>query len=207
MKMLRFTAPLAAALALLGFGAQASAQSVTVQGQVQYQPYGQQQGYGQPPPGYGQQPQQPYAQPYQQPQYQQQPVYQQPQVRYVERTSSIKGLWIPGMIIFGVSWGLSASFGQLGWDSDYRTWMWIPVIGPWAALSYSGNEDETVGAIVGGLLQTAGLTMFILGLALQRTVRVAVYALDDHDERSPTLAFEALPAPGGAQLGLTLSHF
>ena len=54
---------------------------------------------------------------------------------------------------------------------------------------------------------TAGLTMFILGLSLQRTVRVAVYALDEHDERSPTLAFEALPTVGGAQLGVTLSHF
>ena len=206
MKMLRWSAPLAAALALLGFGADAHAQSVTVQGQVQYQPYGQQQqqGYGQPPPGYGQQ--QPYAQPYAQPQYQQ-PVYQQPQVRYVERSSTIKGLWIPGIIVYGVSYGLSASFGQLGWSSDYNTWMWVPLIGPWGALTYATNEDETAGAVLGGVLQTAGLTMFILGLSLQRTVRVAVYALDEHDERSPTLAFEALPTVGGAQLGVTLSHF
>ena len=205
MTMLRWSAALIAVAALAGAN-RAEAQSVTVQGQVQYQPY-QQQGYGQPPPGYGQPYQQPYQQPYVQPQYA--PTYQQPQpqVQYVERTESIKGLWITGIIVFGVSYVLGGTFGLLSWDGNYSDWMWAPLVGPWVAAGYAGNEDELAGAILGGVAQAAGLTMFILGLALQRTVRVAVYALDDSDERSPELALDLLPAVGGGQVGLTLSHF
>ncbi|HJL16307.1 MAG TPA: hypothetical protein RMH99_11660 [Sandaracinaceae bacterium LLY-WYZ-13_1] len=210
MNVLRWSASLLALAAVWALAPQAHAQGVTVQGQVQYQPYGQQpqQGYGNPPPGYGQQQQQPYAQPYQQqPQYA--PTYQQqqPRVRYVERSATIKGLWIPGIIIFGVSYALTAAFSQFSFDTDYATWGYVPLIGPWVSLGFANTEDEVTGAVLGGVAQAAGLTMFILGLSLRRTVRVAQYALDGDDPRSPQLAFDALPAPGGAQLGLTLSHF
>lgn len=198
----------AMAVALLGVClGTAEAQSVTVQGQVQVGG----QGYGQPPPGYGQASGTVYVQP-QYPQQQQQPYYQpryqppQRQVRYEERTSSIPGLWIPGIIMFGVSYGLGGLSGLLS-NGDYSDWMWVPVIGPWVALGYSDFEDEVVGAIVGGVIQAAGLGMFVLGLALQRTYRVAVYALDEGDPESPELAFDLLPAPGGGQLGLSLTHF
>jgi hypothetical protein len=206
---LRWTASLLAVAGLLMASTAAQAQSVQVQGQVQYQPYGQQpapQGYGNPPPGYGQpypQPaQQPHAQPYA-------PTYQQRQVRYVERQATIKGLWIPGIIIFGVSYGLTASFGQLGPDADYRTWTAIPLIGPWVALGTCElcNDDAVTGAVLGGVGQAAGLTMFILGLTLRRTVRVATYSFDEDDARAPQLALDALPLPGGGRIGLTLSHF
>lgn len=205
MESLRWSASLFALTALLAAAAPARAQTVTVQGEVQVDPYGQPQGTPTPPPGYGQP--QPYvAQPYAYV-----PTYQPPprQVRYVERETTIKGLWIPGIIIFGVSYGLTAAFGQLGSEADYRTWTAIPLIGPWVALGVcqSCDEDMVTGALVGGIAQAAGLTMFILGLSLRRTVRVATYALDEDDARSPQLAFDALPAPGGGQLGLTLTHF
>jgi hypothetical protein len=208
MNTLRWSASLVAVAAVLAASTQAQAQTVQVQGQVQYQPYGQQpqQGYGNPPPGYGQQ--QPYAQPYQQPYA---PTYQQPQrqVRYVEREATIKGLWIPGIIIFGVSYGLTASFGQLGPDNAYRNWTLVPLIGPWVALGTCEwcDDDAVSGAVLGGVAQAAGLTMFILGLSLRRTVRVATYSFDDDDARSPQLALDALPAPGGGRIGLTLTHF
>ncbi|MFK7992261.1 MAG: hypothetical protein AB8I08_39945 [Sandaracinaceae bacterium] len=195
--------------ACIAMSGTAHAQTVTVQGQVQVGG----QGYGQPPAGYGQasgtvyvQPQYPQQQAQPQPYYQ--PQYQAPQrqVRYEERTSSIPGLWIPGIIMFGVSYGLGGLSGLLS-NGDYSDWMWVPVIGPWVALTYSDFEDEVVGAIVGGVVQAAGLGMFILGIALQRTYRVAVYALDEGDPESPELAFDLLPAPGGGQLGLSLTHF
>ena len=106
-----------------------------------------------------------------------------------------------------MSYGLSASFGQLGWNGSYRDWMWAPVIGPWVAMGFANNEDEVIGSVLGGMLQAAGLTMFILGLTLQRTVRVAVYALDEADEQGPELSLDLLPAPGGGMLGATLTHF
>ncbi len=202
-----------AALAALLAGSLASpdraaAQTVTVQGQVQVQTGNPPQGYGQPPPGYGQPQPQPYPQGTYAPTYQA-PTYLAPpqrQVRYEDRETNIKALWIPGVITFGVSWVLSGSFGSLS-NSDYATWMWIPLVGPWASLGYAATEDETIGSVIGGITQAAGLTMFVLGLTLTRTVRVAVYALDEDDARSPTLALDAAPLPGGGRVDLTLSHF
>ena len=201
----------ALALAALETPSLAEAQSVVVQGQVQYQPYGNPQGVPAPPPGYGVQGQvyvQPaptYAQPTYAPTYAAVPP--QRQIRYVEEQTSIKGLWIPGIIIFGVSYVLTGVMSSsLSFDSDYTSWSWVPLIGPWVALGYAANDDESVGSIIGGIAQAAGLTMFILGISLTRTVRVARYALGE-DETAPELAFDLLPTPGGAQLGLTLTHF
>lgn len=199
----------ALACALVVAPAMTEAQSVTVQGQVQVQPYGQPyygQPYAQPPPGYGQpyaQPQygQPYGQPYA-------PTYVQPQrqVTYVDQETSVKGLWIPGIVIFGVSYVLTGSMGILGSSADYRGYAWIPLAGPWMMLGEARTDDEVTGALVGGVAQLAGLTMFVLGLTLRQTVRVAVYTLERH-ERAPQLALDLLPTPAGGQLGVTFSHF
>ena len=207
---LLWAVPVAATMALLGATNLAEAQTVVVQGQVQVDPYGRPLGTAQAPPGYGVQGQvyvQP-AQPQYGPQYAPQYVQQQPQVRYVEQTSSIKGLWIPGIIIFGVSWALTGVMGSsLSFDSDYQTWSWVPLVGPWVALSYANNDTEATGSLIGGIAQAAGLAMFILGISIQRTVRVATYAFGREDDQAPELAFDVLPAAGGGQLGLTLSHF
>ena len=208
MRVVRLVVCALTSFALLGGASAAEAQQVTVQGQVQYgQPYQQQQpGYGQPPPGYGQSyGQQPYnpQQPYAAPVYQQQP---QPRVHYVERQTSIKGLWIPGIVVFGASYVLTAAIGSSLVAGDYASWCSVPLVGPWVALGDANNDSEVAGAVVGGVLQTAGLAMFVLGLSLRRTVRVAVYSLND-GARSPSLAFDLLPAAGGAQIGLTLRHF
>jgi hypothetical protein len=216
MKMLRWS--LAVLAASLGMGAlfavdaaSAEAQSVVVQGQVQVQqpqPY-YQQGYGQPPPGYGQPG-------YGQPAYGQ-PVYQQPayaptyapqprRVQYVDQEESIKGLWIPGIIVFGVSFVLTGTLATtFSWNGDYVGYSWIPLVGPWIALSTNPNDEEIAGAVLGGIGQAAGLTMFVLGLALRQTVRVPVYSFGG--ERGPQLAFNVRPEMGGGSLGLSLTHF
>jgi len=202
-------AALTAVILCFGAASVAHAQGVVVQGQVQVQT--QPQGQVNVPPGYGAsgrvvvQPTQPaptYAPTYQ--------VYQprQRQLRYEEVETSIKGLWIPGIIIFGVSYVLTGTMGStLSFNPSYNDWSWVPLIGPWVALGYANNDDETTGALIGGIAQAAGLTMFILGLAIHRTVRVARYVFNEGDDRSPELAFDVLPAAGGGQLGLTLSHF
>ena len=209
MTTLRWTAAFAALTALFATAGVAEAQGVTVQGQVQVQGGANTpQGYGQPPPGYGQaqgqvyvQPQYPQQQPYYGPQYQP----PQRRIRYEERQTSIKGLWIPGIIVFGVSYVIGGLSGLLS-NGSYSDWMWVPVIGPWVALGFADFEEEVTGAVLGGILQTVGLGMFVLGLSLRRTVRVAVYALDE-GERAPELALDLLPSPGGGRVGLTLSHF
>jgi len=200
-------AALTAVILCFGAASEARAQGVVVQGQVQVQTAPQ--GQVNVPPGYGASGQvyvQP-AQPTYAPTYQ---VYQPPQrqLRYEEVETSIKGLWIPGIIIFGVSYVLTGTMGStLGLTSDYADWSWVPLIGPWVMLANSVNDDEATGALIGGIAQTAGLAMFVLGLAITRTVRVARYVLNEGDDRSPQLAFDVLPAAGGGQLGLTLSHF
>ncbi len=198
--------------------AQVTVQPGQVQGQVYVQP--QQQPYvypqQQPPPGYGQ----PYQQPYQQPQ----PYYVQPQPvapaqpRYVERSESIPGLLVSGVIILPVSWVLTWSVTTATLDSsrdiDYWAWSWVPIIGPWFMLGQGDdatwgrglNESEVGGAIFAGIAQATGLLLIILGAAIRRTVRVQTYALGD-DEHAPQLSFSAAPVEGGGVLGATLTHF
>lgn len=202
--------------------AQVTVQPGQVQGQVYVQPqqpYQQPYGYPQqqPPPGYGQ----PYVQP--QPYYQPQPVAPA-QPRYVERTESVPGLLVSGVVILPVSWVLTwtmttATLGEACdpitgacRDIDYWLWSWVPLVGPWFMLGQGDdgarglNEAEVGGAILAGITQLAGLTLIILGAAIRRTVRVATYALGD-DERAPELSFTAAPLEGGGALTATLTHF
>jgi hypothetical protein len=184
------------------------------------QPYGYPQ--TQPPPGYGGQvyvQPQPYAQP--QP-YVQQPYYAQPvqpaQPRVVQRQQSITGLWVSGIIIFPVSWVLTWSAATATLDSsrdiDYWLWSWVPLVGPWFMLGQGDdtswgrglNESEIAGALLAGVAQLAGLTMFILGLSIKQTVNVTTYALDQ-SERPTQISFGVAPALAGGQLTATLTHF
>lgn len=211
MRRVRWVLLALAALVFVSAPAEVEAQAVTVQGEVHYQPYGQ--GYGQPPPGYGPQ----YGQPqYGQPQYGQTyapayaPTYPAParQVRYVDRSTSVKGLWIPGVVIFGASWVMTGVLAtSLSLNGEYAGYSWIPLAGPWLMLSAATNEDEVAGALVGGVTQVAGAVMFVLGLALRQTVRVPVYSLDERDERAPQIALDVSPAPAGGLVGLSLTHF
>lgn len=211
MKMVRWGFAALGALVLMTPTA-AAAQSVTVQGEVRYQqPYGQQHygqqpydqaGYGQPPPGYVQQ-QPVYGPPHGQPYVPPQPR----QVRHVERETSVKGLWIPGIIIFGASWALTATVASSFAVGDYALFAWIPLVGPWLMLGPAADDEQVGAALASGIIQLAGATMFLLGLTLRQTVRVAEHSFDERDERAPRLAFDLLPAPAGAMVGMTLSHF
>lgn len=192
------------ALAMMAAPSSSEAQSVVVQGQVQVQPYGQPQGAPAVPPGYGTASGQVYVQPAQAPTYQAAPA--QRQLRYVERQGSVTALWIPGIIVFGGAYVLTFTLsGLYSFDTDYQTWSYVPLVGPWVALGYANNDEEMTGAIIGGIAQAAGLAMFVLGLSLRRTVRVATYVLGD-DSNAPELAFDLRPAAGGGQLGITLTH-
>lgn len=173
-------------------GATSADAQVTVQGQVQVQgPYV---APAPPPPAYGTS--YPTAYP-----------AQTRQLRYVESTESIYGLWVTGLIVFPVSYVLTGTMATaLSYNDDYATYSWIPLVGPWLMLGEANGDAETGAAIAGGVAQLAGLTMFVLGLTLRRTVRVAVYALGD-GEHAPELALNPLPLAAGGGLSATLTHF
>jgi len=143
---------------------------------------------GEPPPG--------YAQSGYGPAWRAQPV----EMRYVEgrpippgyhiETRAKKGLVISGSIIFGVPYLLSMSVAASSrYPPDH--WLYAPVIGPFVNLatrsdscnpngtngtnaSFDCNDDSGVRffLMMDGLMQVAGATMFVLGLALPTTLLV-----------------------------------
>ena len=89
------------------------------------------------------------------------------------------GLIIPGAIMFGVSYVITAALAGLvaevsPEDNDGLVNL-IPVAGPWVCLATcdfsSGEKVWRTPLIIDGVLQTAGVTMFILGFVLRRDVR------------------------------------
>jgi hypothetical protein len=106
---------------------------------------------------------------------------------YHLETRARRGLVVTGPIIFGIPYVLSASVGASSrYDPD--RWLYLPVVGPFADLGARGSQctrtsfptssgtstteicnDDSAARfflMLDGLLQTAGATMLILGLAL-----------------------------------------
>ncbi|HJL18156.1 MAG TPA: hypothetical protein RMH99_21005 [Sandaracinaceae bacterium LLY-WYZ-13_1] len=92
----------------------------------------------------------------------------------------IWGLAIPGIIGLGVGWvGAPIVAAALDSDGDVIATLAVPVAGPWICLGTCDPGESYVAAlVVDGAIQLAGLTMLIVGLAVQRQVEV-VAALDD----------------------------
>lgn len=126
--------------------------------------------------------------------------------RTVERQTSIKALYIPGIIVFAASYSLSAAFGALSNSGEYSAWSAVPLIGPWVALGYASLDSEIGGSVFGGLMEAAGLVMFVLGLTLKRTVEVPVYSADPGDPLRGILTVRSVPVPAGGGIGLALTH-
>lgn len=86
----------------------------------------------------------------------------------------ILGLIIAGPIVLGVSWlatiGVTAGLDS---DGDIIGMSAAPLVGPWIMIADSRTEDYTAALAVSGVLQAGGLTMLILGVAIQREVEVA----------------------------------
>ena len=128
-----------------------------------------QQGYAQPAqPGYGQ-PVYPGTVQQRPPRLQRMPYRQGMEIppggRVVAKRRT--GLLISGAAMFGISYATSIT---LYLDIiAFREWMLVPVIGPFVEI---GNDDITSGGrlllAIDGLVQTTGLTLFILGLVSKR---------------------------------------
>lgn len=144
---------------------------------------------GQPPPGYGP------------PGYAEGWRAQPMEMRYVEgrpipagyhvETRARKGLIVSGSIIFGIPYLLSMSVAASSRHQPDR-WLYAPVVGPFINLATRADDCNPNGTSSGvsttvtctgdsgvrfflmmdGLMQTAGATLFVLGLALPQTLLV-----------------------------------
>ena len=120
----------------------------------------------------------------------------QPMTTYTPRTTSIRELWIPGLVGLPVAWvatwvnaSLSFSAGSEGVNTAF-----IPIAGPWLVLA---SQHADVGYYVTtGLVQDISLICLVLGLVIRVPEPSARIALGD---TPATLRVSATPtATGGA---------
>lgn len=114
------------------------------------------------------------------------------------RSRSRKGLWIPGLAIFAASYFVTAGIGSLVLairDDRSDGLAWVPIVGGYLVANNPGGRRAAVFSI---LAQSAGLSMFIAGLAARR--RELVYYTDS----GRGLVFGAAPLRGGAMLSLSV---
>jgi hypothetical protein len=113
------------------------------------------------------------------------------------RSRSRKGLWIPGLAIFAAGYFFTGIIGSLAMDIggtvDQR--IWVPLVG---GLLVADRSAGRTASAFSTLMQGAGLTMLIAGLASRR--RELVYYTDS----GRGLMFGATPLPGGAYVSLNV---
>lgn len=122
------------------------------------------------------------------------------------RETSIRGLWLTGLIALPVSWLLtwSVSATALPTSSGGVAFAYIPVIGPWLMLTEALNGYEPF-AVTMGVIQGAAALCLILGLTLRETVEEQVWVISDLGG-GRTLAVDGTFGPGGGMASATL-HF
>lgn len=116
----------------------------------------------------------------------------------VERTR--KGMVISGSILFGSLYGLSALVAAADADSyrpDLQA-LWVPAVGPFVQMFQTESAVGNFFLAIDGVGQTAGLAMFIYGLASPRTVLVR----NDLAQVKPTVTVAPMSARGGGGLSL-----
>ncbi len=134
-----------------------------------------------------------------------------PVLGYRTEQRPLTAVAIGGAIMLGASWLLTIAVTAVLSDpavaGRFIGYAAVPVVGPWIILTDPDFETGyAVGVVVSGLIQAAGLTMLIVGLAARRTVQVPVTTFGT-GPRVPRLAFSAQIGGGGAGLGLVLTHF
>jgi hypothetical protein len=95
------------------------------------------------------------------------------------------------------------------WYEDFRTVSFIPIAGPWIALSQRDNNDFDRDGwgfwlIANGLLQAAGLTMFVSG-AIACSARDVRYSRRRTVQTVGRNDVSVTPVASGDRLGLTVA--
>lgn len=125
-----------------------------------------------------------------------------------------RSMWGAGLALFLAGWVLdfAALTPLANAISDDRTdaveedaWAWalVPVVGPIIQLGVGAPHPAI--PITTGLMQIAGLVMFIVGLTSFHDVEIPVYAFGDaNDPRTARLSMDVSPMGDGAYATLTL---
>lgn len=121
----------------------------------------------------------------------------QPRLVQIERSSSIKGLWLPGMIVLPVCWVLTWSSAMAAFpESETADFAWIPVIGPWLMLGTDLNGGEGY-AILSGVVQGVAALAIVLGLSIRRSWIEQRYVMEGPGGAPVQLSFGAAPTRDG----------
>ncbi|MGD0674634.1 MAG: hypothetical protein ABSC94_04405 [Polyangiaceae bacterium] len=107
----------------------------------------------------------------------------QPPPGYRWTTHTRKGPIIAGAVVLGVLWGLTAIGGGACTDISRDTscsWLYLPVLGPFAELASSGSATGSVFLVMDGLGQAAGLALLIYGISSPASVLVRNDVLMKH---------------------------
>lgn len=120
-------------------------------------------------------------------------------VAYEEKTEQRIGLIVGGSIMLGLGYGIPLSIVAVAEFPNETDWLAVPVVGPWITMARMrfGSCDRTPGLIddpcddgleeagdvlgavalgFTGVIQAAGLTMLVVGVASPKTKVVPVYA-------------------------------
>ncbi len=124
-----------------------------------------------------------------------------PQTIVVERSESIRALWLPGVIALPIAWISTWTSASSVFEGDALTYAWIPLIGPWLMLTQDLNGYEA-GFVVLGVVQGAAALMMILGLTLRRSWTETQYVVDPI--QGARVSFDAIALPGGGVAGVQL---
>lgn len=119
----------------------------------------------------------------------------------VERTETIRGLWLPGLIVLPIAWVTTWTVASSAFYGDAVTFSWIPVVGPWLMLTQDLNGNEG-GAIFAGVVQGAATLAILLGLTIRRTYTDYEYVIEPVP--GARLRLDALTLPGGGMIGASL---
>jgi hypothetical protein len=115
------------------------------------------------------------------------------------RTTSIRGLWIPGLVGLPVAWvsTWANAIVALPPGSDGMNAAFIPVAGPWLVLA---SQSVDVGYYVtAGVFQDLSLLCLVLGLAIRVPEPSARFALGD-----ATLDLAAAPTASGGRFSASI---
>jgi hypothetical protein len=124
-----------------------------------------------------------------------------PRLVSVERTSTIRGLWLPGLIVLPIAWLTTMTVASSTFEGDAASYAWIPVVGPWLMLTQDLNGNDA-GVIVSGIVQGLSTLALVLGLAIKRTWVEQQYVIDQNS--GARLRFDAISLPGGGLAGLQI---
>jgi hypothetical protein len=117
------------------------------------------------------------------------------------------GLVIAGAIVVGVPYLIGVSAISADHGDNGTGWLWVPALGPWMALAErrrctatdadgvsecTGDVFARMALIMDGIVQTAGATLLVVGLAVPKKVLV----------RQDPVQISVIPVRSGSVLGV-----